>query len=54
MAVGLLHDGSVARAEGWLRWRTEAEPTNASDGVKRNFLTQDLAEQMVAWGKRQL
>lgn len=51
VAVGLLHDESGARAEDWLHWRTDSGPLNASDGLKRNFLTQDLANRMTAWGK---
>lgn len=49
VAVGLLHDESGARAEDWLHWRTEKELSNASDGLKRDFLTKDLVTQMAAW-----
>lgn len=50
VAVGVLQDESGARAEDWLCWKTSTGPFNAADGLKRNFLTDDLTEQMIAWG----
>lgn len=50
VAVGVLYDELGARAEGWLRWKTSEGPANAADGLRRGFLTEDLAKQMIAWG----
>ncbi|KAM3516774.1 hypothetical protein NHJ13051_009597 [Beauveria bassiana] len=51
VAVGLFYDESGARAEDWLCYTTSTGPENASDGLKRNFLTEDLTKQMIAWGR---
>lgn len=51
VAVGVLHAESGARAEDWLRWKTSMGPFNAVDGLRRNFLSDDLAKQMIAWGE---
>ncbi|PQK17487.1 hypothetical protein BB8028_0007g06820 [Beauveria bassiana] len=51
VAVGLFHDESGARAEDWLCYTTSTGPENASDGLKRNFLTKDLTKQMITWGR---
>ena len=51
VAVGLFHAELGARAEDWLCWTTSTGPEAASDGLKRNFLTEDLTKQMIAWSR---